>query len=250
MQVYLTLVRRELGTYMGALTGYVLIAAGMLLLGLSFVDMLEKLSVEPTDAPATEQFFVTVYFWLILLLTTPVMTMRAFAQEKFSGTYETLMTCPVKDVEVVLAKFTGAFVFYCVTWLPLFVYLLLVRRYSNDPGVLNLAGLLTTYLGILLVGSLYLSLGCFASALTRNQIVAAMVSYALGLGLFLLSLRGMMASPPAGWATGFFQYISMTEHLEDFARGIIDTRALVFYLSLTGLFLFLTVRVVESRRWR
>ena len=250
MQVYLTLVRRELGTYLGALTGYVLIAAVMLLLGLSFVDMLEKLSVEPTDAPATEQFFVTVYFWLILLLKTPVMTMRAFAQEKFSGTYETLMTCPVKDVEVVLAKFTGAFVFYCVTWLPLFVYLLLVRRYSNDPGVLNLAGLLTTYLGILLVGSLYLSLGCFASALTRNQIVAAMVSYALGLGLFLLSLRAMMASPPAGWATEFFRYISMTEHLEDFARGIIDTRALIFYLSLTGLFLFLTVRVVESRRWR
>ena len=79
MKAYLTLVRRELGSFFGSLTGYILIATVLLLLGLSFVDMLVKLGVEPTDAPATEQFFVTVYFWLTLLLTTPVMTMRLFA---------------------------------------------------------------------------------------------------------------------------------------------------------------------------
>ena len=250
MQAYLALTRRELGGYLGSITGYVLIATVLLLLGLSFTDMLAKLNAEPTDAPITEQFFVTVYYWLILLLTTPIMTMRTFAQEKFSGTYETLMTAPVKDAQVVLAKFTGAFLFYAITWLPLLAYLLLVRRYSSDPAVLNPAGLLTTLLGILLVGSLYISLGCFASALSRNQIVAAMISYALGLGLFLLSMRALMAAPGKGWSAQFFQYISMTEHLEEFAGGVIDTRHLVFYLSLTGFFLFLTLRAVESRRWR
>lgn len=250
MQVYLTLVRRELGSFFGSLTGYVLMATVLLLLGLSFVDMLNKLNVEPTDAPVTEQFFVTVYFWLILLLTTPIVTMRSFAQEKFSGTYETLMTAPVRDLQVVLAKFSGAFLFYGITWLPLLAYLFLVRRYSNDPALLNAGGLLTTFLGILLVGSLYLSVGCFASALTRNQVVAAMISYALGLGLFVLSLRSLMATPGPGPSTKFFQYISMTEHLEDFAGGVIDTRCLIFYVSSSLFFLFLTLRAVESRRWR
>jgi ABC-2 type transport system permease protein len=250
MHVYLALVRRELGGFFSSLTGYVLMATVLLLLGLSFVDMLAKLNVEPTDAPVTEQFFVTVYFWLILLLTTPVMTMRAFAQEKFSGTYETLMTAPVTDLPVVLAKFTGALLFYAITWLPLLFYLMLVRRYSNDPTLLQPGGLLATFLGILLVGALYLSLGCFASALTRNQIVAAMISYALGLGLFLLSLRSLMAAPGPGWPAKVFEYISMTEHLENFAAGLVDTRSVIYYTSLTVFFLFLTLRAVESRRWR
>ncbi|MBM3836824.1 MAG: hypothetical protein FJ398_02475 [Verrucomicrobia bacterium] len=250
MQVYLTLVRRELGGFFGSLTGYILMATVLLLLGLSFADMLAKLNVEPTDAPVTEQFFVTVYFWLILLLTTPIMTMRTFAQEKFSGTYETLMTAPVADLPVVLAKFSGALLFYAITWLPLLIYLMLVRRYSNDPTLLQPGGLLATFLGILLVGALYLSLGCFASALTRNQIVAAMISYALGLGLFLLSLRSLMAAPGPGWTTKVFEYISMTEHLETFAAGLVDTRSVIYYTSLTAFFLFLTLRAVESRRWR
>jgi ABC-2 type transport system permease protein len=250
MQVYRTLVRRELGSYFASLPGYVVIATVLLLLGLSFNDMLEKLRVEATDGPLTEQFFITVYFWLILLITAPIMTMRSFAQEKFSGTYETLMTSPVGDLEVVLAKFSGAFIFFGLTWLPLLGYLILVRRYSHDATVLDPLALASTFLGILLIGSVYMAMGCFASALTRSQMVAAMVSYAMGLGLFLLSLGSLMASPPAGWPGKVFNYISMAEHMEEFARGVVDTRCLVFYLSLTLLFLFLTLKTVETRRWR
>ena len=117
MRVYLTLVRRELGSYFASLTGYLIIAAVLLLLGLGFVDMLAKLNADPTHATVTEMFFVTFCFWIILLLTAPVMTMRTFALEKFSGTYETLMTAPVGDLAVVLAKFTGALLFYMLTWL-------------------------------------------------------------------------------------------------------------------------------------
>ena len=250
MQAYLTLVRRELGGYFASLTGYIIIAVVLLLLGLSFMDMLPKLNDRATDAPITEEFFVTVYFWLILLLTAPVMTMRGFALEKFSGTSETLMTSPVKDLQVVLAKFSGALVFFCLTWLPLLVYIMIVRRYSNDPSILDGRTLLSTFLGIFLIGALYVSLGCFASALTRSQIVAAMLSYALGLTLFLLSLRALVSTPPAGWPAKVFSYISMSEHMQDFARGVLDTRHLVYYLSLTIFFLFLTLKVIESRRWK
>jgi ABC-2 type transport system permease protein len=250
MQKFLTLVRRELSSYFSSFAGYVIIAAVLFLLGLSFNDLLFKLNQEPTDIPITEGFFIMFYFWIIFLLTAPVMTIRTFALEKFSGTYETLMTSPVGDLQVVLAKFTGALIFFSLTWLPLLAYLLIVRSYSNDPAGFDPRVVASTFLGILLIGAVYMALGCFASALTRSQIVAAMLSYALGLTLFLLSLRALAAAPPSGWTVRIYSYIAMIEHLEQFARGVIDTRALVYYLSLTLGFLFLTWKVVESRRWR
>ncbi|MSU62000.1 MAG: hypothetical protein EXS31_06340 [Pedosphaera sp.] len=250
MQVYFTLVRRELGGYFSSLTGYIIIAAVLLLLGLSFVEVLTKLNAAPTDAPITEIFFVTFYFWIILLLTAPVMTMRTFALERFSGTYETLMTAPVGDLAVVMSKFTGALVFYILTWLPFLGYILLVQRFATGGFVFDPYILGSTFLGLLLIGALYMAIGCFASALTNSQIVAAILSYALGLALFVLSLRSFMSEPGSSVAGKFFEYIAMTEHMENFARGVIDTRPLVLYPSLTVLFLFLTLKVVQSRRWR
>ena len=250
MRAYLTLVRREVGTFFVSLTGYVIIASVLLLLGFSFYDMLYKLNASKVDAPLTELFYRTFYFWLILLLTAPVITMRTFAFEKLSGTYETLMTTPVSDLQVVLAKFTGALLFYVLTWLPLLGCIAVVRYFTREPTVFDPWTAGSTFLGIVLIGCLYMSLGCFASALTRSQIIAAMNSFALGLGLFILSLRNLVPAPPADWAAQVFAYISLGNHMEDFTRGFVDTRHIVFYLSLTALFLFLTLKVVESRRWK
>jgi ABC-2 type transport system permease protein len=94
------------------------------------------------------------------------------------------------------------------------------------------------------------ALGCFASALTRSLIIAAMVSFALGMALFLLSFLSFAKDPQPGWQTDAVEYISMINHMQDFARGVVDTRPVVFYLSMSGFFLFLTLRVVESRRWK
>lgn len=250
MRVFVTLVRRELGTFLNSLSGYVVIASVLLLLGVSFSDMLDKLNNTSSDLPLAELFFSTFYFWLILLLTAPVVTMRSFAAEKGSGTYEALMTAPVGDLQVVLAKYTGAMIFHLITWLPLFASILVIRSVTHEAAVLDLRALATTYLGILLVGSLYMSMGCFASALTRSQIIAAMNAFALGLGLFLLSLRSLVPMPVNTWAAKIFGYISLSEHMEDFARGFVDSRHIVFYLSFTAFFLFLTWKVVESRRWK
>src|SRR5207237_1776103 len=119
---------------------------------------------------------------------------------------------------------------------------------TSAPTAWECATLLSTRLGILLIGSVYISLGCFASALTRSQLIAAAVSYAVGLTLFLLSMRALVPIAPTGWEAKFFSYISMTEHMQDFASGVIDTRPVVMYLSLTVLFVFMTFKVVESRR--
>src|SRR2546422_187985 len=196
MQAYWTLVRRELSGYFFSMTGYVIIAAAMFLLGLSFVDLLKQLRHQPTPMPVTELFYVTWFFWLILLLTTPVITMRLFALEKFSGTFETLMTTPVSDRQVVLAKFSAAMTFYVLLWLPLLGCVLVVRFYTNEPAVLDAGIMGSTFLGILLLGGLFISLGCCASALTRSQVTAAMVSLLLSASLFLLAVLARQLPAP------------------------------------------------------
>ena len=250
MRVYWTLTRRELAGYFVSQTGYVLLASVVFLLGLSFWNMIVALQSQPTPMPLTELFYETLYFWVILLFIAPIITMRLFALEKFSGTFETLMTVPVKDVEVVLAKFSAAFFFYLVIWLPLILYVFILRRFSTDPAGITFGSLASTYLGIILLGLLYISVGTFASAVTRSQIIAAMIAFLLGISLFMLSFLSERVNPEAGWSNLVLAQISMVEHMRDFAGGIVDTRHIVYYLSLTGLFLFLTVKVLESRRWK
>ena len=250
MQPYWTLVRRELGAYFVSLTGYTIIASVQLLVGLSFVILLADLNGKPFDAPFTEAFFNNGLFWLILLLAAPVITMRSFALEKFSGTYETLMTTPVSDVQVVSAKFTAAWLFYLVMWLPMLACLYIVQYYARQSGALEPGIVGGMYLGIALVGGLFLSLGCLASALTSSQMVAAMVSLTLGVGLFMLAFLAEHMEAGVHWQAQLLASFALFRQLRDFARGVVDTRAVVFFLSLTFFFLFLTLRVVESRRWK
>lgn len=249
MQAYWTLVRRELGSFFFSWTGYIIIAGVVFLVGFSFASMLRGLNGQATAVPLTQLFYQTMYFWYILLVVTPLLTMRSFALEKSTGTYETLMTTPVGDVQVVLAKFTGAMLFYLLLWLPLLGCVLIVRNYSHDATAFDLGAVGATYLGILLVGGVYMSFGIFASAITRSQIVAAMFSLAAGLAILMVSfLSGVEAQ--SGWTGVLVTHLNLVEHMRDFTHGMIDTRPLVLYLSLTGFFLFLSWKVVEGRRWK
>jgi ABC-2 type transport system permease protein len=250
MQTYLTLVRRELGGHFVSWTGYVVISAVLFLLGLCFVNLLQALNTEAMDQPIMELFYGTYYFWLVLLLAAPIITMRTFAMEKFTGTFETLMTAPVSDLQVVMAKFTGALILYLLIWLPLLGLVFIVRHFGHDPTAMDWGALGSTFLGILLLGMLFMSIGCFASSLTRSLMIAAMVTFVLGISIFLLSFLSFSYAGQPGWQSKFFLHVSLIEHMRDFARGVVDTRALVFYTSLTGVFLFLTHKVVESRRWK
>jgi ABC-2 type transport system permease protein len=250
MQAYLTLTRRELAGYFLSMTGYVIIAAAMFLLGFSFVVLLVNLQQQPTPMPVTELFYITPFFWFLLLLSTPVITMRLFALEKFSGTFETLMTTPVSELQVVLAKFSAGLLFYVLMWLPLLGCLFVVRHFTNDPSALNAGVVASTFLGIILLGGLFISLGCCASALTRSQVTAAMISLVFGGSLFLVSVLANHLPVQVTWQTEVLSALSFFEQMHDFARGVIDTRSVVLHLSLTLLFLFLTLRIVESRRWK
>jgi len=250
MRAYLTLTRRELAAFFFSWIAYVVIAGAVFLMGMSFVLLVTKLNSVPTVMPVTEIFLHLQLFWLILLFSPPIITMRLFALEKSSGTFETLMTTPVSDLAVVLAKFSAALILYWIAWLPLLGFMLVLRYVAHDASFLDPGAVAATYLGLLLMGALYMSAGCFASSLTSNQIVAAMITFAIGLGLFILSFAADLLAVEKTWATATLNYVCLTAHMEDFAQGVVDTRCLVFYLTASAFFLFLTHRVVQSRRWR
>ena len=250
MNVFRALVRRELSAFFQGPTGFIIIAAVMFLIGLGFLVVLSGLNGEATPMPVTQVFYGTYFFWVILLLIAPVITMRSFAMERASGTYESLMTAPVGDWQVVLSKFAGALIFYMILWVPLLICSVVVRFYVGESAVLGLGTMFTSALGILMVGCLYMSIGCFASALTRNQAVAAVSGFALGAALFFTGFFSYFAGDRTDWLSQLARHISLANHMESFTRGMIDLGAIVFFLSPTGLFLYLTHKVVESRRWK
>jgi ABC-2 type transport system permease protein len=251
MSIFLVLLRRELAGYFFSLTGYVIIAAITFLTGASFVQLIDAMAGGDAESmPVTQMFFESYYFWMIVLLSAPVITMRLFALEKASGTFETLMTTPVGDLEVVMAKFTASFLFYAVMWLPLLGCLFLVGRFTDQAHTLDLGAVGGMYLGIFLAGAFFLSFGCLASSLSRSQMVAAMISLAFGVSQFALAWWAMNQPISDQWQAQLLSNFNVFAQMDDLARGTVDTRAVLFYVTTTFLFLFLTLRVVESRRWK
>jgi ABC-2 type transport system permease protein len=154
------------------------------------------------------------------------------------------MTAPVSEAQVVAGKYLAALAFYVVLWAPTALYAVLVDRWSDvDWGILA-AG----YLGVFLLGAFLLAVGTFASALVRSQIVAAMIAFSLMLLLFFLGfLTGLVDAP---WMQEVLGYVSVLDHMDELARGIVDTRRLAFYATGTLFFLFAASRALEDRKWR
>lgn len=250
MHVFLTLMRRELGTFFVSITGYVIISGVALLSGLSFYVLIRNMGSTGYQLPVTELFFQSPMFWFILLIANAVITMRLYAHEKYSGTYETLMTTPVGDLQVVTAKFAAAWLFYMIMWLPFLGCCYIIQHYAKQSGALDAGVLMSTYTGIGLFGAFFVSFGGFASALTVSQMVAAMISLLVGMALFALSYVAGPAFSGGTWQEQVMSRFGFFGQMQEFAHGIIDTRSVLLLLSLTFFFLFLTLRVVEGRRWK
>ncbi len=192
------------------------------------------------------QFFFggTFFYWISVLIIAPLLTMRAFSEEKRTGTIELLLTAPVTDLQVVLAKFLGAWLSYGALWAGTAALFLVMRLFTP----LDWGPILTGYLGTWLLGGLLISVGIFASSLTRNQVIAAVVSFVVIMLLFSVGFLDAFITDPE--SSKIIRYLSLMEQLRDFSKGLIDTRALVYYVTATAIALFLTVRAVGSPRWR
>jgi ABC-2 type transport system permease protein len=208
--------------------------------------LLEVTQYPVLHQPLTMALFDAIVVWLTILVT--VVSMRLFAEEKRSGTLETLMTVPVTETEIVLGKYAGALSFLILVTLPMAATFGMLVAVSPSVALADIdVGALLAGGGILvLVSSLLVSVGLLVSLLTRNQIIAAVCCFCAIWGVLLLGWIVTMVSGGAVQATA----ISVTDHIHDFSRGVVDTRPLVLYVSGTALFLFASVRVLESRRWR
>lgn len=249
MKNTLTIAGKELKVYFGSPVAYVIMALFLLVTGLLFVNSLEggfreaSLRVFFTGEAVVGFFGNAVNASFFFLLLGPVFTMRMLAEETKLGTIELLLTAPIHDYEVVLGKFfAGLLMVLALLVLTLYYPLMLAIFASPDPGPM-----FSGYLGLALLGAVFVAAGLFASSLSNNQIVSAMVGLVL---FFLFWFIGEAGELFRGRAADFLQFLSVRSHFSDFARGVIDTKAVVYFLALMAIFLFLTVRSLESRRWR
>lgn len=243
MRTFFVLWRRELAAFFLSPIAYVMLMFFLLVTGCSFYWLVR----EHLEVMRTMQGLMVV-IWACMLIVLPILTMRAFAEERKSGTFETLMTAPVRTSSVVLAKFAGALLFFLLMCLPTLLYLLAIQLLSPQTVHLLDAGAIASgYLTVALIASAFIAMGLFASSLTSNQIIAAIATFSIMSILFFGGLfEPQLSRNPAVREIG--GYLSSALHLMESARGVFDSRPLMLYLSLTAFFLFATVKTASTRR--
>jgi ABC-2 type transport system permease protein len=250
MTKFFTLLGREVKSFFYSPIAYVVMFFFLFLTGFSFYIGLSLLNRGPSDMTVVQAFFNTILFWIAYLLIFPLITMRTFSEEFKMGTIESLMTAPVKDWQVVLSKWLGCLIFYIILWLPTAIYFL-VFTWATKAEAAHAAGAYAgSYLLLLLMGMFYISVGCFASVLTKNQIIAAIISLVMILVLLFAGLLQYVMLNVSGTEREIFGYFSAIDHMESFSQGIIDSRPIVWYLTMTAFMLVLTYQVFQVRKWK
>lgn len=258
MRNYYLIAKKELHSYFASPVAYVVITMFLVITGYFFYNLLASFStlsfqasVDPTIAKQQNLLNITETvvrplfgnISMIMLLMMPLLSMRLFSEEKKSGTIELLLTYPISDLEVILGKFFACFAVFILMLLLTITYpLLLVTLGQPEIGPV-----ITGYLGLILMGAAFISLGIFTSSLTENQIIAATLSFGV---LFLFFMMGYSVSLMGPTIGRIIIYISLIGHLEGFAKGVVDTADIIYYSLFTILFIFLTLRVLESKKWR
>lgn len=244
MSVLFALVRRELGAVFGTPLGYAILTAFLLVQGFLFWTLLGALNSPeaPHGAALRLLFGGNLYFWIAQLVLVPLVTMRTLAEERRQGTLETLLTAPVSAAQVILAKFLGAYAFYLFLWVPTLAYVAYLATHAPiDPGPV-----LSSYLGVAVVGAALVAVGLLVSALSPSPVAAASLSFA---ALALLVGVGLL-SPHWPGAAELLDHLSLPGAMADFGSGVVDLRRCVYPLSLCALALFLAARALEARRLR
>ena len=240
--------KRELFAYFVTPLAYVLILAFVCWQGLHFFLLVRSFAqaaeVSIDQGPVQSFFGGDVFYYMPLIIICPAITMRLFAEERRSGTIESLMTTPVTSSAVVLAKFFAALVVYLAMWAPTLLYMIIMRR----AGEVDWRVMGASYVGVVGIGAQYLAIGTMMSSVSRSQIIALVLSSLLVLGLFLLGLgeavyeQGTIAGDVSG-------YVSIWTQMGELSHGIIDSRRLIFDLTMIVLPLFVTTRTVDAWRW-
>lgn len=227
--------RRELQSYFNSPIAYVVIVVFLAIVGWFFINSLFLANI----ATLTSVFEVVPWVFIGFV---PAITMRLLAEEKKTGTIELLSTKPIKDIEIVLGKFLAAWTLLTAALAPTVIYAFVILSLGN----VDLGPVVAGYMGLFLMGGVYIAVGLFASSLTENQIVAFIVTLLIVLGLFLVDK--MLIFLPEGLAT-ILEFISVDYHFSSIARGVIDSRDIIYFLSILGFSLLMTTLSLERRKW-
>ncbi|MCH8029189.1 MAG: ABC transporter permease [Candidatus Dadabacteria bacterium] len=248
MKAVYAILKRELRSYFASPTAYIILLVFLVLSGIFFFVYLEtflQLQNDPRyyqEAPNLNEMIISLYFGtinILLLLMVPLITMRLLAEEKKSFTGEMLFTSPVRTVYIVLGKYLASLTLFVTMLCLSYVNVAMLQVYGNPDG----GPIFTGYLGLFLVGASFLSIGLFASSLTENQMIAAIISFGTLLVFWVVGASSEMSSSVAG-------YLSIINHFESFINGVLEVRDIVYYVTLTLFGLFLTNTVLDSERWR
>jgi len=245
--------RRELNAYFNSPIAYVVLAFFIFIYGFFFRDYLYRFidfgfQMGQYGGARTLNVNQDLIRWLfhstsvVVLFMLPLITMRSFAEEKRSGTIELLLTSPVTDLQIVVGKFMAAWTLYAAMLGLTLIHMGMLFIYGDPEWKPILAG----YLGMLLLGGTFISFGILFSTLTRNQIIAGFLAFGVFLFLWLVEY---MQDWAGSWGA-FASYLSVTKHIEEFAKGVIDTKDVIYYLSFIGFGLFLSKQSLETHRWR
>ena len=254
MRSLYAILKRELYVYFLSSIAYVVVTIFLLLSGYFFYSAFayfSMISVQAMQMPGAGGINVTEMVLyptfgnmsVIMLLMMPLLTMRLFAEEKKAGTLELMLSYPVRETELLFGKFIACMLIFLIMLALTWLYPFLMWLYAEP----DIGPIVTGYLGLFLMGTAFIALGLMVSSITENQIVAAAISFGAILMFWLIGWAEAFAGPSLGKV---LSHISLLEHFENFSKGVIDTRDIIYYINFNILFLFMTMRSLESKRWR
>ena len=250
MRTFFVLLEREMKSYFYSPVAYIVLCFFLALTGYNAYVVTTLLNKGPAEITMIEGFFGIAIFWFGFIPMIPLITMRLYSEEFKLGTIETLMTAPVEDWQVVLSKFAGALLFYVVLWAPTTLYFVIFQYVTGQPAAQSMGSFIGSYAMLLLMGAFYVSLGCLGSVITRNQIIAAIITLVLVVMVFFTGVIATRTGTATQAFRDFVAYFSSYEHLAGYSRGLIDTRPIVYYLSMTVFLQFLTFHIFQFRKWK
>lgn len=252
----LAIAQKELKSYFASPIAYIVIGLWALLYGWFFTFILNyflrqslqmsQFGMQGPQAMNINQQMIRPLLQnvtILVLFLMPMVTMRTYSEEKRSGTIELLLTSPITDFQIIMGKFLGAMALFASMLAVTLVHMAILFAIGNPEPL----PILTSYLGMLLMGGCFVAVGLLISSMTKNQIVAGMVTFIVFLLLWVIDWVATFVNPTA---QAILSYLSFTQHLTDFMRGVIDTKHVVYYLSFIAFGLFLTARSVDTERWR
>ena len=242
----IALLKKELRSFLSSLIGYVVIGVFLLLVGLFMWVFPGELNViDYGFATLDTLFYVAPWVFMFLI---PAITMRLFAEEKRTGTIELLLTKPISDIQIILAKYLAGLILVVIALLPTLIYFASVFQLGNPAGNMDTGGTWGSYLGLLFLGSSYVAIGIFASSITSNQIVSFLVAAMLCFFMFF-GFEGIGSFDLFGQFDHMVISMGLSHHYVNMSRGLIDTRDIVYFAIVTALFLFITRLAIQSRKW-